>query len=454
MAKSRVIYVCRNCGAKESKPLGKCPICGEWNSFEEEVEVTTQSKRAIPTSGGGSVKALKLSDVNTTAEARIDTGDAEFNRVLGGGLVQGSLVLLGGEPGIGKSTLALQFAMNNSCGRVLYFSGEESVSQIKMRASRLEKVNDECLFLSGNSLEVVLEQAQQIAPKVLIIDSIQTLATEVVDAIPGTLTQIRECTSRLLRYAKENGVAVILIGHITKDGQLAGPKVLEHIVDTVLQFEGDSQYMYRILRSIKNRFGSTSEIGIYEMLNTGLRQVTNPSELLLSDNLNELSGVAIAATIEGVRPILLEVQALVSSAVYGTPQRTATGFDTRRLNMLLAVLEKRVGFKLSTKDVFINIAGGIKVSDPAMDLSIVMAILSSNMDSPLAGDTVFAGEVGLSGEIRAVSRVEQRIAEAEKLGFRKIYIPLGNKKSITKRHNSIHIEFVNRIGDICRKEFK
>ncbi len=454
MAKSRVIYVCRNCGAKESKPLGKCPICGEWNSFEEEVEVATQSKRAIPTSGGGSVKALKLSDVNTTAEARIDTGDAEFNRVLGGGLVQGSLVLLGGEPGIGKSTLALQFAMNNSCGRVLYFSGEESVSQIKMRASRLEKVNDECLFLSGNSLEVVLEQAQQIAPKVLIIDSIQTLATEVVDAIPGTLTQIRECTSRLLRYAKENGVAVILIGHITKDGQLAGPKVLEHIVDTVLQFEGDSQYMYRILRSIKNRFGSTSEIGIYEMLSSGLRQVTNPSELLLSDNLNELSGVAIAATIEGVRPILLEVQALVSSAVYGTPQRTATGFDTRRLNMLLAVLEKRVGFKLSTKDVFINIAGGIKVSDPAMDLSIVMAILSSNMDSPLAGDTVFAGEVGLSGEIRAVSRVEQRIAEAEKLGFRKIYIPLGNKKSITKRHNSIQIEYANRIGDICRKEFK
>lgn len=453
MAKLKTVYVCRNCGAKESKWVGKCSVCGEWNSFEEETEVQGAIKNSRIQQPKTPVRALKLSEVKIGEESRVDTGDSELNRVLGGGLVPGSLILLGGEPGIGKSTLSLQLALNSK-GKVLYFSGEESVSQIKMRAERLEMSNSECLFLSGNSLEIVLEQASQISPELLIIDSIQTLATESVDAIPGTLTQIRECTNALLRFAKENSISVILIGHITKDGQLAGPKVLEHMVDTVLQFEGDRQHMYRILRSIKNRFGSTSEIGIYEMLQSGLRQVTNPSELLLSNDLDELSGVAVAATVEGVRPILLEVQALVSTAAYGVPQRTATGFDSRRLNMLLAVLEKRVGFKLATKDVFINIAGGIKVVDPAMDLGVVMAILSSNIDMTLPSDTVFAGEVGLSGEVRAVSRIEQRIFEAEKLGFKRVYVPIGNKKSITKVPKSIKVCFVGRVSDLFRELFK
>lgn len=365
----------------------------------------------------------------------------------------GSMILLGGEPGIGKSTLVLQFALHNRCGKVLYVSGEESVSQIKMRAQRLGAENDDCLFLSGNSLETVLEHSRALEPKLLIIDSIQTLATESVDAIPGSLSQIRECTNVLLRYSKENTITTILIGHITKDGQLAGPKILEHMVDTVLQFEGDQQHMYRILRSMKNRFGSTSEIGIYEMLQSGLRQVANPSELLLSNHDQDLSGVAVSATMEGVRTILLEVQALVSTAAYGTPQRSATGFDTRRLNMLLAVLEKRVGFRLAAKDVFLNIAGGIRVSDPALDLGVVMAVLSSNIDASIPTSTVFAGEVGLSGEIRAVSRIEQRILEAEKLGFQQIFVPSGNKKALTKVPAHIKVKFVSRVGDICRELF-
>ena len=398
-------------------------------------------------------KALRLSEIKVNADARIDTGDGELNRVLGGGLVPGSMILLGGEPGIGKSTLVLQFALHNRCGKVLYVSGEESIAQIKMRAQRLEADNDECLFLSGNSLETVLEHARNLQPDLLIIDSIQTLATDAVDSIPGSLSQIRECTNALLRFSKENTISTILIGHITKDGQLAGPKILEHMVDTVLQFEGDRQYMYRILRSIKNRFGSTSEIGIYEMLQSGLRQVTNPSELLLSNRGEGLSGVAVSATIEGVRPILLEVQALVSTAAYGMPQRSATGFDSRRLNMLLAVLEKRVGFKLAAKDVFLNIAGGIRVSDPALDLAVVMAVLSSNIDAALPGDTVFAGEVGLSGEIRAVSRIEQRISEAGKLGFRQIFVPLGNKKGITYPTTGIEVRYVSKIADVCRQLF-
>ena len=385
MAKSRTVFVCQNCGAKETKWTGRCNVCGEWNSFVEEVEVAPQSKRATLT-GSTPSKALRLSEIKVNADARIDTGDGELNRVLGGGLVPGSMILLGGEPGIGKSTLVLQFALHNRCGKVLYVSGEESIAQIKMRAQRLEADNDECLFLSGNSLETVLEHARNLQPDLLIIDSIQTLATDAVDSIPGSLSQIRECTNALLRFSKENTISTILIGHITKDGQLAGPKILEHMVDTVLQFEGDRQYMYRILRSIKNRFGSTSEIGIYEMLQSGLRQVTNPSELLLSNRGEGLSGVAVSATIEGVRPILLEVQALVSTAAYGMPQRSATGFDSRRLNMLLAVLEKRVGFKLAAKDVFLNIAGGIRVSDPALDLAVVMAVLSSNIDAALPGD--------------------------------------------------------------------
>lgn len=452
MAKSKTVFVCQNCGAKEAKWTGRCTVCGEWNSFVEEVEVSAKGHaRALV--GAPSSKALRLSEIKVNADARMDTGDAELNRVLGGGMVPGSMILLGGEPGIGKSTLVLQFALHNRSGRILYVSGEESISQIKMRAQRLGSDNDECLFLSGNSLEAVLEHARAIQPNLLIIDSIQTLATEAVDSIPGSLSQIRECTNALLRFCKENTISTILIGHITKDGQLAGPKILEHMVDTVLQFEGDQQYMYRILRSMKNRFGSTSEIGIYEMLQSGLRQVSNPSELLLSNHDEELSGIAVSATIEGVRPILLEVQALVSTAAYGVPQRSATGFDSRRLNMLLAVLEKRVGFKLATKDVFLNIAGGIRVNDPALDLAVVMAVLSSNIDAALPGDTVFAGEVGLSGEIRAVSRIEQRISEAGKLGFKRIFVPAGNRKGYTRQGDAIRVCFVSKIADICRELF-
>lgn len=451
--RSKVVYVCQNCGAKESKWVGKCPQCGEWNSFVEEVENVSRGKRNAPVIGNTSSRPLKLSEVKVNADERMNTGDEELNRVLGGGLVPGSMILLGGEPGIGKSTLVLQFALRNHCGKVLYVSGEESVSQIKMRAQRLGLENDECFFLSGNSLENVLEHARVMQPRLLIIDSIQTLATEGVDAIPGSLSQIRECTNTLLRFSKENTVTTILIGHITKDGQLAGPKILEHMVDTVLHFEGDQQHMYRILRSMKNRFGSTSEIGIYEMLQAGLRQVTNPSELLLSNHGEDLSGIAVAATVEGVRPILLEVQALVSTAAYGTPQRSATGFDARRLNMLLAVLEKRVGFRLGSKDVFLNIAGGIRVNDPALDLGVVMAVLSSNIDVALPEGVVFAGEVGLSGEIRAVSRIEQRVSEAEKLGFNQIYIPLGNKKSYLKSPSRINVQFVSQITEICRSLF-
>ena len=393
MVKSKTVYVCQNCGAKEAKWTGRCNVCGEWNSFVEEVEVTSKS-RGNAIIGNPSSKALRLSEIKVNADVRMDTGDNELNRVLGGGMVPGSMILLGGEPGIGKSTLVLQFALHNRCGKVLYVSGEESISQIKMRAQRLGAENDECLFLSGNSLEMVLQHARAILPDLLIIDSIQTLATEAVDSIPGSLSQIRECTNTLLRFSKENTISTILIGHITKDGQLAGPKILEHMVDTVLQFEGDQQYMYRILRSMKNRFGSTSEIGIYEMLQSGLRQVTNPSELLLSNHDQELSGIAVSATVEGVRPILLEVQSLVSTAAFGVPQRSATGFDSRRLNMLLAVLEKRVGFKLAAKDVFLNIAGGIRVSDPALDLAVVMAVLSSNIDAALPADTVLPERSG------------------------------------------------------------
>lgn len=451
--KSKTIYVCQNCGAKEPKWVGKCSICGEWNSFSEELEISVKGRKSVAPIGNNNSRPLKLSEVKINADARMDTGDGELNRVLGGGIVPGSMVLLGGEPGIGKSTLVLQFALSNRCGKVLYVSGEESVAQIKMRAQRLGKENEECLFLSGNSLEAVLEHARVIEPKLLIIDSIQTLSTEAVDAIPGSLSQIRECTNTLLRFSKENTITTILIGHITKDGQLAGPKILEHMVDTVLQFEGDQQYMYRILRSMKNRFGSTSEIGIYEMLQSGLRQVSNPSELLLSSYGQDLSGVAVTATVEGVRPIVLEVQALVSTAAYGTPQRSATGYDTRRLNMLLAVLEKRVGFRLAAKDVFLNVAGGIRVSDPALDLGVVMAVLSSNIDAPIPKDTVFAGEVGLSGEIRSVSRIEQRIFEADKLGFKQIYVPLGNKKGLTKLPSHISVKFVSKIADICRELF-
>jgi DNA repair protein RadA/Sms len=449
--KTKTVFVCQHCGAREPKWAGKCNACGEWNSFQEEVEVITRG----PAAGGPAprvvTRPLRLSEVKINADARARTGDEELDRVLGGGIVPGSMILLGGEPGVGKSTLVLQFALQNRRGRVLYVSGEESVAQIKTRATRLEIDNEECFFLSGNSLEAVLEHARALEPALLVIDSIQTLATGALDAVPGSLSQVRECTNALLRFSKENTITTILIGHITKDGQLAGPKILEHMVDTVLQFEGDQQHVYRVLRSMKNRFGSTSEIGIYEMGHAGLRPVPDPSGLLLTDNGQELSGVAIAATVEGLRPILLEAQALVSTAAYGTPQRSATGFDTRRLNMLLAVLEKRVGFRLAAKDVFLNIAGGIRVNDPALDLGVVMAVLSSNIDAPLPRGILFAGEVGLSGEIRAVSRVEQRVFEAEKLGFKRIYIPAGNQKGLSKMPARVEVKFASRVADICRE---
>ena len=452
MAKISTVFICQNCGTKELKWTGRCAQCGEWNSFVEEL-VQESKKTTKGIIGTTQQRALRLSEVKLNSDQRLDTGDGEFNRVLGGGMVAGSMILLGGEPGIGKSTLVLQFAIRSKKAKILYVSGEESISQIKMRAERLGVDNDECLFISGNSLEMILEHARQIQPDILIIDSIQTLATDMLDAIPGSLSQIRECTNALLRFTKENTISTVLIGHITKDGQLAGPKTLEHMVDTVLQFEGDQQFLYRILRSIKNRFGSTSEIGIYEMMQSGLRQVSNPSELLLSNHEEELSGIAVSATVEGIRPILLEVQALVSTAAYGVAQRSATGFDGRRLNMLLAVLEKRVGFKLASKDVFLNIAGGIRVSDPALDLAVTMAVLSSNIDQAIPSGVVFAGEVGLSGEIRAVSRIEQRVSEAEKLGIKCIFIPSGSKKACSNHKGSIEIVYASKIADVCRKIF-
>ena len=452
MAKTKTVYVCQNCGAKESKWVGKCSTCGEWNSFVEEVEVSTKGNRVASIVGASSSRPLKLSEVKANADERMDTGDGELNRVLGGGIVPGSMILLGGEPGIGKSTLVLQFALHNRCGKVLYVSGEESVSQIKMRAQRLGAENDDCLFLSGNSLETVLEHSRALEPKLLIIDSIQTLATESVDAIPGSLSQIRECTNVLLRYSKENTITTILIGHITKDGQLAGPKILEHIVDVVLQFEGDNNQVYRILRGIKNRFGATFEIGVFEMLDAGLRPVGNPSEILLTHYDAPLSGIAVGASVDGIRPYLIEVQALVSNAAYGTPQRTATGFDYKRMSMLLAVLEKRVGMKMYTKDVFLNFAGGFKVADPGLDLAIIAAVISSYYDRPIGEGICCAGEVGLSGEVRPAPRTEQRISEAARLGFRRIvvsgYLPKG-----AKRPKGIEVVAINSIDQLPRALF-
>ena len=403
---------------------------------------------------GEKSKPTKLKEVSSINYARIKTDMDEFNRVLGGGVVPGSLVLIGGDPGIGKSTLLLQVSTQlANKGTVLYVSGEESAEQIKLRSERLGDIDNEFYLYAETNMQAVRSQVEAIKPDFLIIDSIQTIMSPEISGVQGSVSQVREVTAELMQIAKTNNIATFIVGHVTKEGQLAGPRMLEHMVDTVLQFEGDQQYMYRILRSMKNRFGSTSEIGIYEMLQSGLRQVTNPSELLLSNHDQELSGIAVSATVEGVRPILLEVQSLVSTAAYGVPQRSATGFDSRRLNMLLAVLEKRVGFKLAAKDVFLNIAGGIRVSDPALDLAVVMAVLSSNIDAALPADTVFAGEVGLSGEIRAVSRIEQRISEAEKLGFKRIFVPLGNKKGFTRKATHIEVAFVSRIADICRSLF-
>lgn len=457
MAKTKTVYVCSHCGADSPKWLGKCPNCGEWNTYVEEVvaKETPAAKRPAPAGlmERGQARPVLLRDITAEKEDRLDMKDQELNRVLGGGLVKGSLVLIGGEPGIGKSTLVLQTILKLNNLKVLYVSGEESYRQLKMRADRLAPESQNCLILCETNLEQIFVQAQNIQPDLLIIDSIQTIFTELVESSPGSVSQVRECSAAILKYAKESGVPVLLIGHINKEGSIAGPKVLEHIVDTVLQFEGDQHYMYRILRSIKNRFGSTAELGIYEMRQEGLREVSNPSELLLTQNHEGLSGVAIAAAIEGIRPFLIETQALVSSAVYGTPQRSATGFDIRRMNMLLAVLEKRAGFKLAQKDVFLNIAGGLRVNDPAIDLAVLAAVLSSSLDISIESGVCMAGEVGLSGEIRPVNRIEQRIMEAEKLGFSRILIPYNNLKGFDVARCRIQIVQVRKVEEAFRQLF-
>jgi len=450
MAKQTIQYVCSSCGAKAPQLLGRCPVCGEWGTYEEEIVTSSSSssKHTLSVSLGGHAKAQRLHEVSATEEMRIDMHNGELNRVLGGGLVPGSLVLIGGEPGIGKSTLALQVLLQMSDKRTYYASGEESVKQIKLRAERLAGDATNLFISSDTSLEHILEQVAEIQPEVVVIDSIQTIGTETIDATIGSLSQVRECAAKILEFAKTRNVPFLLIGHINKEGALSGPKVLEHIVDTVLQFEGDQHYMYRMLRAQKNRFGSTSELGIYEMRQDGLREVTNPSELLLSTVREGLSGVSIAAAVEGVRPFLIEVQALVSSAAYGTPQRSSTGFDAKRLNMLLAVLEKRVGFKLLQKDVFLNIAGGMRVQDPAIDLAVLAAVLSSNMDIALDASTCLCGEVGLAGEVRSVNRIDQRIQEAQKLGFKRILIPAEQK--VDSKRFQIEIIPVKKVVDAFR----
>jgi DNA repair protein RadA/Sms len=446
MGKIKTAFFCQNCGSQSPKWMGKCSGCGEWNTYVEEV---LQKETAAHEIANKTVRKTntpqQIEQIEASVQQRILLKDEELNRVLGGGIVPGSIVLFGGEPGIGKSTLMLQMALQNTTQKVMYVSGEESELQIKMRAERIGYKNANCYVLTETSTQNIFLQAESIQPDILIIDSIQTLHTAFIDSSPGSISQIRECASEMLRYAKETGKPVFLIGHITKDGALAGPKVLEHMVDAVLQFEGDRNHVYRLLRSVKNRFGSTNELGVYEMVGTGLREVANPSEVLLSSQEN-LSGVSIAATLEGMRPMLIETQALVSSAAYGTPQRSATGFDLRRMNMLLAVLEKRCGFRLSTKDVFLNIAGGIKVEDPAIDLAVMASILSSSEDIPLVKNICFSAEIGLTGEIRPVTRVDQRIAEAEKLGLEKIVISKYNKGIETKNYK-IEVIKVGKIED-------
>lgn len=452
MAKAKTVFYCQNCGAQSPKWVGRCASCGQWNTYVEEVVQKKTSanlwkkpedrKRKTP-------KPQLLQDISAGGEKRVVLPDAELNRVLGGGLVPGSLVLLGGEPGIGKSTLVLQVALGMKGVPVLYVSGEESEQQIKMRADRLKLRNDRFYVLTETQLENIFQQVAETDPGLLVIDSVQTIFTDKIESSPGSVSQIRECTAELLRFSKQSGVPVFLIGHITKDGTIAGPKILEHMVDTVLQFEGDRHHLYRILRSVKNRFGSTAELGIYEMQSSGLREVSNPSEVLIAQREELLSGIAIAATMEGVRPLLIETQALVSSAVYGTPQRSSTGFDLRRLSMLLAVLEKRCGFRLGAKDVFLNLAGGIRVEDPAIDLAVICAILSSNEDIAITPKICFAAEVGLSGEIRPVARVEQRIGEAEKLGFEQIIISKYNKKGLDlSRFKGIRIHAVSKVEEV------
>lgn len=483
--KDKIMYVCEQCGQESAKWLGKCTACGQWGTMKEIRVANTKSKLSNPKlivqdSDSRQATPQPLSQIKANEEPRMDMMDEELNRVLGGGLVPGSLVLLGGEPGIGKSTLVLQTVLKLQGQRkVLYVSGEESSRQIKLRAERLSAVHgsgsfagahqanvampqreddaeglaNNLLVLCETSLEKIFDQVAEVQPDLLVVDSIQTIQTEAVDSSAGSLSQIRECAASLLKYAKTGGVSILLIGHITKEGTLAGPKVLEHIVDTVLQFEGDQHHLYRILRSIKNRFGNTSELGIYEMRHDGLRQVTNPSELLLTENREGLSGVAIASAIEGVRPFLIETQALVSTAAYGTAQRSTIGFDGRRLNMLLAVLEKRVGFKLAQKDVFLNIAGGLRVTDPALDLSVIAAVLSSNVDAPIEGDVCMAGEVGLSGEIRPVARIEQRITEAQKLGFKRMLVPAHNMQGVDPKMYKIELVPVRKVSEAVRELF-
>ena len=452
MAKVKSMWFCNSCGADTPKWEGRCPSCGEWGTLVEEKVSTKQSKGSKSTRVAKSVPQ-KVSEIKAMNEPRIHMPSEELNRVLGGGLVAGSLVLIGGEPGIGKSTLVLQNILSIKSKTILYVSGEESATQLKLRADRIGRQSDNCYIVCETSLENIFDHIEEIQPQILIVDSIQTIATDAIESSAGSVSQVRECSAQLLKYAKESGVPVLLIGHINKEGSIAGPKVLEHIVDAVLQFEGDRQYMYRILRSIKNRFGSTSELGIYEMCQRGLREVTNPSEMLLSHSDEELSGVAIGVTLEGIRPFLIEAQALVSTAAYGTPQRSVTGFDSKRMNMLLAVLEKRVGFKLVQKDVFLNIAGGLKVNDPALDLAVICAILSSNVDMAIPKGVCMSGEVGLSGEIRPITRIEQRIMEAEKLGMKTIIIPRNNLKGIDTSRLKIKIVEVAKVEEAFRMLF-
>lgn len=448
MAKQKTSFFCQNCGAQSPRWMGKCPSCGEWNTLVEEVVRRETEKKGIGGHGSFHSKPQRIQEIVYESEKRIDLRNGELNRVLGGGLVPGSLVLIGGEPGIGKSTLMLQVALQQHGLKVLYISGEESSQQLRMRAGRIGIGAEDCFILTETSSSLIFQHIESIGPDMVIIDSIQTIHTESIDSSAGSISQIRECASELQRYSKQSGVPVFLIGHITKDGTLAGPKILEHMVDTVLNFEGDRNYGYRILRAAKNRFGSTSELGLFEMQDTGLREVTNPSEILISQRDENVSGIAVAATVEGLRPMLIETQALVSSAAYGTPQRSTTGFDGRRMNMLLAVLEKRSGFRLGAKDVFFNIAGGIRVDDPAIDLAVVAAVLSSNAEVPIDMKTCFAGEVGLSGEIRAINRIEHRILEADKLGFERIFISKFNSKGMDLKRFRIRIIPVAKVSEL------
>lgn len=458
MSKIKTAYFCQNCGYESAKWLGKCPSCNQWNTFVEEL-IQKETKKSSANdwqsyhAESSSKKIQSLHEIKTKEFPRLITNDAELNRVLGGGIVPGSLVLVAGEPGIGKSTLFLQMGLQIQDGITLYVSGEESEQQIKMRADRLGMQNENFYLLTETSTQVIFQEIKKLRPSLLIVDSIQTLESPFIDSSPGSVSQIRECAAEFQQFAKETHTPVFLIGHITKEGSIAGPKVLEHMVDTVLQFEGDRHYAYRILRTLKNRFGSTAELGIYQMNETGMKAVVNPSEILITQKEDQLSGIAIAATIEGQRPLLIEVQALVTQSVYGTPQRTVSGFDLRRLQLLLAVLEKRGGFYFGVKDVFLNIAGGLKVEDPSIDLAVLCALLSSYEDVPVPHDICFAGEVGLSGEIRAVNRIEQRIAEAEKLGFQKIIVSKYNQKGLAKQRHSIEVVTMGRVDEVYRYLF-